>query len=43
MTIFGSCTAKVPVRVVEEMKDTLRLSVGPEDFKNYIVKTRSRA
>ncbi len=42
MTIFGSCTAKVPVRVVEEVRDTLRLSVGPEEFKNYIVRTRSR-
>ncbi|MEE9267964.1 MAG: hypothetical protein V3U70_00995 [Thermoplasmata archaeon] len=42
MTIFGSCKAKVPVRVVEEVKDTLRLAVGPDEFKNYIVRTRSR-
>jgi sporulation protein YlmC with PRC-barrel domain len=42
MTIFGSCKAKVPVRIVEEVKDALQLSVGPDDFKNYIVRTRSR-
>ncbi|MDX1534792.1 MAG: hypothetical protein R3291_04160 [Thermoplasmata archaeon] len=43
MTIFGSCKAKVPVRVVEEVKDSLQLSVGPDEFKNYIIKSRSRA
>ncbi|MFQ5919954.1 MAG: hypothetical protein ACE5I4_07945 [Thermoplasmata archaeon] len=43
MTIFGSCKAKVPVRIVEEVKDTLRVSVGPDEFKNYIVKSRSQA
>ncbi|MFQ6013708.1 MAG: hypothetical protein ACE5LS_08770 [Thermoplasmata archaeon] len=42
MTIFGSCKAKVPIRMVGEVRDTLRLSVGPEEFKNYIVRRRSR-
>jgi sporulation protein YlmC with PRC-barrel domain len=42
MTLFGTCKAKVPVKRVEAVKDHIVLSIGPEDFKEYVVKERSR-
>lgn len=43
LTIFGTCHAKVPVKRVGEVSDRLRVAVGPDRFKEYVVKERSRA
>lgn len=42
MTLFGTCHAKVPVKRVETIKDSVLLSLGPDDFKEYIVKQKPR-
>ncbi|MFQ5838283.1 MAG: hypothetical protein ACE5HJ_05815 [Thermoplasmata archaeon] len=42
MTLFGTCKAKVPVKRVKEVRDHIYLSLGPSEFKEYVVKERSR-
>lgn len=42
MTVFGTFQAKVPVQKVEGVADHLRLAMGPDEFKRYVVKERSR-
>ncbi|MCJ2520049.1 MAG: hypothetical protein LN412_03765, partial [Candidatus Thermoplasmatota archaeon] len=42
MTLFGTCHAGVPVKRVETIKDSVLLSLGPDDFKEYIVKRKPR-
>lgn len=42
LTLFGTCHAKVPVKRVESFKDHINLSMGPDGFKQYIIKERHR-
>lgn len=42
MTLFGTCTAKVPIQAVETA-DPIQVPVGPDEFKKYVVKERAQA
>lgn len=42
LTLFGTCQAKVPVRRVEQAKDHVLAEMGPEGFKEYVIKEQAR-
>ncbi len=42
LTLFGTCNAKVPVKRVESVEKQLYLSMGPDGFKEYIIKEKPR-
>ncbi len=42
LTLFGTCQARVPVKRVDTLSDQLQLAMGPDGFKEYIIKERHR-
>ncbi len=42
MTLFGTCHAKVPVKRVKAVTNSVLISLDPQGFKEYVVKERSR-
>lgn len=42
LTLFGTCQARVPVKRVDTLRDQLHLAMGPDGFKEYIIKEKHR-
>ncbi len=43
MTLFGTCQAKVPVKRVEALRESVHLTIERDEFSQYVVKERGRA